>query len=351
MAHEIIGWDIGGAHLKAALLNDDGVLLKVLQHPCPLWQGLETLHDAFKVLLAQLPSEPRLHALTMTGELVDLFPDRRRGVKAIIATAATFLDASKLRIFVAKQGFVRPDQISGELTDAIASVNWYASAAYAASKVPSALFIDIGSTTTDLIRIENSTVRAAGMTDFERLASEELVYTGIVRTPVMAVARTGVFQGRRVGLMAEYFATMADVYRLTGELDEAHDQAPAADGAPKTVAASARRLARMIGCDFHAHELPLWVGFARNLRARQLQNIQRALERQLSRNGISDNMLIGAGIGRFLVARLARQLDHPYVDFADLFPAAFENSPLTCADCAPAAAVAALAIIDIDRVT
>lgn len=343
MADEIIGWDIGGAHLKVAVLRPNGAIVKVLQYPCPLWQGLETLHEAFGQLLPQLPAAPRLHALTMTGELVDLFSGREQGVTAIAETAAQVLGESKLRIFAARQGFLKLGQLHAGCIDAIASANWYASASYAASKVPDALLIDIGSTTTDIILLENSAVQSVGMTDFQRLASEELVYTGIVRTPVMAVAQHGVFGGQRVGLMAEYFATMADVYRLTGELDETHDQAPTADGAPKSVAASARRLARMIGCDFHAADLSQWIGFARSLRARQLQTIQHALERQLSRSGAPPVTCIGAGVGRFLIERLARQLEYSYLDFDTLFPPLPHDAPLRCADCAPAVAVAALA--------
>lgn len=343
MADEIIGWDIGGAHLKAAVLHQDGTILKVLQHPCPLWKGLETLHQAFAELLKQLPAAPRLHALTMTGELVDLFPGREYGVKAIIATAVQVLGENRLHIFAADRGFIKPAEIHAGLIDAIASANWYASAAYTASKISAGLFIDIGSTTTDILLLENSAVQFAGMTDFQRLESEELVYTGIIRTPVMAVARSTVFNGQRIGLMAEYFATLADVYRLTGELDETHDQTPTADGAPKTVADSARRLARMIGHDFYAHELPQWIGFARNLRAQQLQIIQGACERQLSRSSAASVTFIGAGVGRFLAERLARQLDYPYRDFGTFFSAPLQESPMSCADCAPAVAVAVLA--------
>ena len=41
-ARRVIGWDIGGAHVKAALVRD-GRLQAVRQWPCPLWQGLHLL--------------------------------------------------------------------------------------------------------------------------------------------------------------------------------------------------------------------------------------------------------------------------------------------------------------------
>ncbi len=187
-------------------------------------------------------------------------------------------------------------------------------------------------------------MRAAGYTDYRRLIPGELVYTGIVRTAVMAVARTAFDKGHEVGLMAEYFATMADVYRVTGELDELHDQTETADGAEKTVIASARRLSRMIGCDFSADELPRWQRFASHIRAQQLQEIQRSCEKQLSRCGLAQNSpFVGAGVGRFLVRQIALNLGYPYVDFSDLFQVSAVRKGLSVADCAPAAAVACMA--------
>src|SRR5436305_1575238 len=36
MAGSVIGWDVGGAHLKAARV-EDGRVVDVVQLPCPLW--------------------------------------------------------------------------------------------------------------------------------------------------------------------------------------------------------------------------------------------------------------------------------------------------------------------------
>ena len=49
MNSQIIGWDVGGAHLKAALLGPDGALQQVLQVPCPLWRGLHELELAIEL--------------------------------------------------------------------------------------------------------------------------------------------------------------------------------------------------------------------------------------------------------------------------------------------------------------
>src|ERR1019366_4686400 len=103
------------------------------------------------------------------------------------------------------------------------------------------------------------------------------------------------------GVAAEYFATMGDVYRLTGELAEAHDMADTADGAGKTPEDSARRLARMVGRDLRDASMQDWRRLAAAFRHAQLLLLQDAVQRAISRGLIVDDApLVGAGAGGFL---------------------------------------------------
>jgi probable H4MPT-linked C1 transfer pathway protein len=333
-----IGWDIGGAHVKVAVIFQHKIIV-VQQELCPLWQGLDKLENAVQTLLQILPHDKnQCHALTMTGELVDLFASRHEGVEKIMQTMTRLLNGSELHIFCGLVGLLPVDKIAEKHFDTIASANWLASASLAAKHVQNCLFVDIGSTTTDILRCENGEVAAQGFSDYERLISQELVYTGIVRTPVMAVVTTISDNQKSVGVMAEYFATMADVYRVTGELLEHCDQNPTADGAEKTLEASARRLSRMVGDDFKMDELVRWQAVARNIRAQQLQKIQTSCELMLKNQKMP---IIGAGIGRFLVQEIAANLNLPYIDFASLCESN-KNLTFNPADCAPAVAVARL---------
>ena len=85
MPIDTIGWDIGGAHLKACALAE-GQIVAVVQSPCPLWLGMEQLHTALKTALANLmPGPDCIHAVTMTGELADLFSNREEGVFGLLS--------------------------------------------------------------------------------------------------------------------------------------------------------------------------------------------------------------------------------------------------------------------------
>ena len=334
----IFGWDLGGAHLKLAVLDADGNLARVAHVPCPLWLGLEHLERALRQS-AGAPLHAR-HALTMTGELVDLFPDRATGVAEILATFRRVVEGSEPLVFAGNRFLDAPAAKAAWAE--VASANWLASATLAATRLPEALVLDIGSTTTDVTLIANGRVQARGGNDHERLASEELVYSGVVRTPLAMVADRVPFSGDWVAMIAELFATTGDLYRISGELDPRFDQSPTADGRPRSREASMRRLARMIGCDFETAAAPEWERLARWLAHAQLERIQRACARVLSRGLIGpDAPVVGLGVGSFLAARLAADMQRRYVDFAELAGVAADDR-LRVNTCGPAFAVAAL---------
>jgi uncharacterized hydantoinase/oxoprolinase family protein len=103
--------------------------------------------------------------------------------------------------------------------------------------------------------------------------------------------------------MNEFFATTADVYRVTGELDPAHDLHPSADNAPKDPYATRRRLARMIGLDARDAPAAAWLAFAHAWRERQVELLGGELRRVLAVHGLSTAAVaVSAGCGDFLAA-------------------------------------------------
>jgi probable H4MPT-linked C1 transfer pathway protein len=338
MAARLIGWDVGGAHVKAARL-EGGRLTRVIQLPCTLWLGVEHLDRALDEALGRMGAADA-HAVTMTGELVDLFPHRAEGVRRLTDLLARRLGG--LRIWAGVMGFLPPERARNE-PRAVASANWLASIAWAARRVPEGLFADMGSTTTDLVPFAARESRHRGVTDAERLAEGELVYTGAVRTPLMAVAQSIPFRGRPQAVMAEYFATIADVHRLRGALPDGLDLHETADRRGKSMEESAARLARMVGCDLGDASAAEWRSLADAFARRQLEQLVQAAQRVLSRADVSaDAPLIGAGAGRFLLRDLAAALGRPYRDFAELVEGPADARE-AAAISAPAAAVALLA--------
>jgi probable H4MPT-linked C1 transfer pathway protein len=354
----VIGWDVGGAHLKAAMLDHQGHVQQVLQVPCPLWRGLAELTQAIQMVIdifAITNAQATTHAITMTGELVDLFANRREGVLAISRQMEQQLSGDKYFYTGAQKpdlaGFVKFEAVSNHW-QSIASANWLATAAMAAQclkhkkKFSSAILIDIGSTTTDFIAIKNHVPHCRGFTDAARMQAGELLYMGVVRTPLMALTQDIEFQGQMTSIAAEHFATTADVYRLTGDLNKADDMAETADGMDKTALASCRRLARMIGRDVEEAHQADWLNLANAFKAKQLARLAATLEKHLTGfNGSLDTVILSAGAGHFLVEALAKTNNLPYRNAATLLNGISGGSDLfhKTSTCLPAAAVAYLA--------
>src|SRR5262249_27130143 len=112
-----------------------------------------------------------------------------------------------------------------------------------------ALLIDIGSTTSDIIPLRDGVPVPQGLTDPERLATGELVYTGVQRSPICALIAEAPWRGATCGVAQELFATTWDAYLMLGDLPEEPGDEATADGRPATKACAHDRLARMICAD------------------------------------------------------------------------------------------------------
>ncbi|PPD42906.1 MAG: H4MPT-linked C1 transfer pathway protein [Methylocystis sp.] len=336
----VIGWDIGGAHIKAARA-EGGELVAVSQRACAPHLGLAHLEAPLRETLQELGPAAR-HRVTMTAELSDAFEHRAHGVISVAAIVAREVGAADILFYAGARGFLLRADLHGA-EGAVASANWRASAEYVAQLLPEALFIDIGSTTTDLVPIREARVAALGETDSARLSCGELAYAGFSRGAPQAYATRAPVDGQWTPLVNEAFASMADVRRVLGDLPEgecAGDLSPTADGRPKTVAAARARLARLIGRDTlgqaQAH------AFAAHLARMQMRAIEDQLALLASRGAVAPQApIVGAGVGRSLAARLAAMQGRAFHDLAGLIRGP-QSLRAAAADCAPAAALALL---------
>ena len=338
----VLGWDIGGAHVKVAKAAGSRSISHVYQLPCQLWRGLNQLRASIDVISKQLDFSESLFAITMTGEMVDHFNSRKEGTRRIIGEIEENFSETETRYFAGAKGFVSAGEAVREYRH-IASANWFGSANFIATQLKDALFIDVGSTTTDILAIQGHQVMNEGCTDAERLYAQELVYCGVVRTPVFALCKAAPIEDRFIPVVNEYFASSADLYRLTGELPGYADMGNTPDGRGRDKMSSAVRLARIFGYDAVPEELSLWRDVAEYVRERQIQTIINACRKHLSKVEQSLNFpVVGAGVGRFLVKEIAQRLNRRYVDVASLFDYEDIDDGVNVGDCASAASIACL---------
>lgn len=329
----VVGYDVGGANLKVAR-TENGQLTAAAQFACPLWEGLETLDRALAAA-ATMTANADVHAVTMTGELTEIFASRSEGVAAIATRLAQSFGDSQ-RVFMGLKGF---GDVNAALADPISvgSANFLATAKIIAARKPQALLIDMGSTTTDIIACD----RPLGLTDAERLQTGELVYTGYTRTPVASILRRAPLAGQWQTLAADNFANLADVRRVLGELDDGADKHQTADGHGKSVHESLIRLARGFGRDADIRHLDVWRVAAAYICEMQLRAVHDGALQVLSRPGIAASAVVTAGIGSMAAAKIAARLGLAAVPFGDVIDAP-PNLKSVADAAAPAVAVALL---------
>ena len=289
----VLGFDIGGANLKAAHMSGQAFSV-----PFPLWKNPTALPDALRRLLEAMPPAEAL-AVTMTGELCDCFENKRQGVLAILDAVSSVAGATPVRVWRNEGGFVEVSAARGRPLQA-ASANWLALAAFAGRYAPKgpALLIDIGSTTTDIVPLLDGQPVPKGRTDPERLRSSELVYTGVRRTPLCAVLGSGG--------AAELFATTLDAYLLLGAIPEDWADTNTADGRPATKTRAEARIARMLCADLETSTADQRRKLVERVLRRQVMALGSAFMSVAKRLPSLPQTVLLAGEGEFL-AKLALQ--------------------------------------------
>ncbi|MEQ8823612.1 MAG: hypothetical protein RIC14_04475 [Filomicrobium sp.] len=309
-----VGLDVGGAHLKVARFEGDE-LVAVRQFASPLWKGFDRLGQALGAAMPLLTGAERV-AITMTGELSDLFENRRRGVFVLTESLEKGF-GPKAQFYLGPRGFGSAAD-AREDPQAVSSMNYLATAQVIGRQCRDGLLVDFGSTTVDIIPVcGGETPTPCG--DFERQASGALVYTGLTRTAVASVTTTAPFKGKWVGLSREFLATMADVRRVLGEDLEDIDVHATADGRGKSQEESTARLARMFGCDLEDGTQHDWIAAASYIREAQLRSVSDGTHIVLSERPLpNEAALIAAGIGAHEAEEIARRLGRPFMTFGEL---------------------------------
>src|SRR5829696_7091654 len=319
--------DIGGANTKAAWL--DGTSVRTVSRPFEVWRDREALSGVLREVVAEVAAGPAEApaAITMTAELSDAFRTKREGVAFVLEAAEDALADRPLSVLTTAGELVSIEAARGRPWD-VAAANWVATALAVAGAHPDALLIDIGSTTVDFVPIAGGRIAATGRNDLERLLAGELVYTGVLRTNLAAIAPHVPVRGRWCPVSSEYFAISADVQLVLGHLaPEAYD-CPTPDGRPAEVAFARERIARLVCSDvdqLEDDEIDAIAAFLHGEQVRQIEEAARRVEAQ--------GPVVAVGAGAFMAREVAARLGRAVA------PAPWGS---TGAEMAPAAALAAL---------
>ena len=329
----LLALDIGGANLKVA----DGLGYARSQF-FSLWKYPDRLVDSLRRLISTSPACDHL-AITMTGELADCFSTKNEGVEFILEAVVQASKGRHVHVYFANGALVTPEVALASPQEA-AAANWHALAKFSARYIQhrSALLIDVGSTTCDIIPLEEGKPIGEGGNDTQRMIHGELVYSGIVRTPICGLVRQVEFRGKACPVAREVFSTSLDVYLTLDDLPEDSHNLQTADGRPATKAAARDRLARTICTDRNNFSMGEARVMALAVACAQTEEIQEMANRVASRLSTECAAVVISGHGEFLARRVAVRMG-------------LENNTISLAEqlgdrissCAAAHAVAVLA--------
>ena len=324
--------DIGGANTKAAWL--DGESLRTVSRPFEVWRDREALAAVLRDVAAEVTGgQAAAVAITMTAELSDAFRTKREGVAFVLDAAQDALGDRPLSVLTTAGELVSVAAARAQPW-AVAAANWVATALAVAQALPDALLIDVGSTTADIVPIADGRVAATAHNDLERLLAGELVYTGVLRTNLAAIAPRVPVPGGWCPVSSEYFAISADVHLVLGHLPPESYDCPTPDGRSATVAFARERIARLVCSDVEQlddDEVDAIAAFLHGEQLGQLEDAARRVERVLP----ADAPVVAVGSGAFLGREVAARLGRAVADVPTSWGA-------TAGEVAPAAALAAL---------
>ena len=305
-----LGLDIGGANTKLA--TADGSL--ACSFYAPLWKDRSALR---KVLAAFCQSSPVSASdsvgVVMTAQLCDCFRTKSEGILHICSTVKSFFENA--RFFSAEGNFASAREVS-EQPMRFDATNWLASAKFIAKAFKNAIFVDVGSTTTDIIPIVNGKVKAA-KTDFERLKRKELIYEGVLRTNVSFLLREVSIEGEKIGVSSEIFAITADAYLALGLISAEEYTCDTPDFSGKTKDAALRRLSRVVCADLEELGVSAALSIAEQVKEAQVRHLKDALEEKSKKFRIK--RIVSAGIGEFIVREAAEMLALDFISIADIY--------------------------------
>jgi probable H4MPT-linked C1 transfer pathway protein len=310
---EVLGLDIGGANTKAALItyhNGKIINIKTKSIYFPIWKRRHELLSLLKQIKTEFcTDELDAVGMVMTAELSDAYRTKREGVLEILEMTDTAFEGNQVYTI---DTFGKMHDIEDAKRSPLdfAAANWCATAKLVAEAFSTGLFIDTGSTTTDIIPFHNGTVLTFGKNDLDRLISGELIYTGALRTNVAAMVAHVPVKNKLVRVCPEYFAISADIHLVLGHIASEDYSCETPDGRGKTKEYALERLARTICADIELIETQELENIAQYVYLKQVTEISNGIDRVITNemNNIDQKLeCVLTGIGKDFLAKPAAQ--------------------------------------------
>lgn len=305
---KIAGFDIGGANTDLAIIDfEDGEIknIEVDFKYLPMWSNNDDLSRVLIELIENICPVLEIDAvgISMTAELVDAYDTKKDGVLDVVKKCEDTFTCPVA--YVGIDGMMSREEIEKTPLKA-AAANWIATAQIATLISDNCIFIDTGSTTTDIIPIKDGVECAIGKSDFDRSATGELVYTGTLRTNLASFLDNVELNGKKYRVASELFAQTADVYMLLDLITEDDYVCDTFDGEGKSKMECARRIARVVCADLEMLSMEDIIEMSRFIHQKQVEQIADGLKQVVETQNL--DLIVTTGLGKDILDKKAAEL-------------------------------------------
>ena len=304
---KIAGFDIGGANTDLAVIDFEEGDIKNIEvdfEYLPMWSNNDDLSQVLIELIEKICPVSEIDAvgISMTAELVDAYDTKKDGVLDVVRKCEETFDCPIA--YVGVDGMLSKSEIEKTPLKA-AAANWIATAQIATLISDNCIFIDTGSTTTDIIPIKDGMECAIGKSDFDRSATGELVYTGTLRTNLASFLDKVELNGKQYRVASELFAQTADVYMVLDLITEKDYICDTFDGEGKSKIYCARRIARVVCADLEMLSMDEIVEMCKFIHQKQVEQIADGLKQVHKTQGL--DLIVTTGLGKDILDKKAAE--------------------------------------------
>lgn len=294
-----MGLDIGGANTDCAIieLNDENGHIKSVKKSkryLPMWIKNDELKECLMDLSKEDIDCTDVICVSMTAELSDAYETKIEGVLDI-SKKVHYTFSDKTVKFVTFEGLKTYEEILENPLSA-AAANWIGTANAVKHIRNSCIFMDMGTTTTDIIPLINKE-NAAGHTDVERLGSGELVYTGMLRTNLAAIVQELPVNNINTTVSSELFTISADVHRILGHITQEEYTCDTPDKKGKDIVSCKRRLCRLVCADLDSLSDDTIEDMAKYIYEKQICQVTKGLIKVVEKTGLDTVVISDFGHG------------------------------------------------------
>ncbi len=307
---KVLGLDIGGAHVKYAVVQNKKILPARKIIPFELYRTPTKLAPLLKTIRKDI--KPQMVAISMTGELADVFATRREGVRFILKSAIAAFGASAISVVSVNGSFVTTS-VAMKKTELVTAANFIATVLYAVNIIKNGVIVDIGSTTTDILPVINGSPALLANDDLGRLKSGELFYGGYLRTNASSVLQEISIGKAKIRTCPEFFATIGDAHLYSGDITAKDYTCQTPDGGPKTTRGAGIRLARLVLSDPQTLSAKEIESIAKQIVKAQTEKIANAIKKLVAKRKLENTQILLTGAGaKVYRAKLARMIKNPF---------------------------------------